>query len=862
MNLWSRFFSWVSRVSGRERREGELSEEIRFHIECVADELERKGIPRDEALRRARLRFGATEKYREEGREAFGWRPVDELRADVRDTVRGVKRDPGFGFVSVAVIAAALSANTVLFAFLDAFFLRPLPIAGADRHVELSMRNAKNEAWTAWPLRDLRGILDPGNPALEHAYGFGIRRAIVGGVEPKRAYAEVVTPGYFELRTPRLAMGRAPRTVDGSWEPSLLLSHNGWERLTNSDPSPVGKTLLVDGLSLTIVGVAEKDEGGLEPVTPEFWMLAGAPPRSGRGDDERLNVSGLLREGVSAERAGAMLVSLLPREPASPGATAVVEARLEPRTTLLRENKEMQPVALALVFLFGLVTLIAAANLTSLHLARAMARRQDLSIRAALGASRSRIVRHLMTESVLIAAIAGLLSWAIAVASVAWVQGSVFGMIADAGLSMQPIEVGGRIVIMNFVLALIVGLGCGLLPALQTTRMHRTVSLKPDATWTSAGITSNRLRGFLVVAQVALSLPLLVGAVILMRGAETAGRVDVGYRVDGLLDVRAEPATPRVLDRLRALPGVRDVTTVRNTPLTGQDIRTVARIGADETSISFNQVDDRFLGTLGIALVSGRGFEAAEATAGAPVAIVSESTAKRLWPNGAALGGAVDILGIDGSDTYTRHEVIGIAKDAVTGWFFQGSERPIVYVPGTVGGGLTDIVVRVDDASPGFLTAARAACAESGSFCEPFPLTRVLAMQRTPFLIAGLIASCLGALALGLACLGLHGLVRFAVAQRRREFGVRIALGASRAVVLRGVLGESLRRVGVGLAIGLPVCLGLSALIASKVRVLSWFDPFAYGGVPPALLIAALLASLMPALRAAGTDPIRALREE
>ena len=144
MNLWSKFGSWVSRVSGRERREDDLSEEIRFHIECVAEELERKGVPRDEARRRARLRFGATEKYREEGREAFGWRPIDELRADARDTFRGVQRDPGFGFVAVAVIAAALSANTVLFAFLDAFFLRPLPIVGAERHVELSMRNARN----------------------------------------------------------------------------------------------------------------------------------------------------------------------------------------------------------------------------------------------------------------------------------------------------------------------------------------------------------------------------------------------------------------------------------------------------------------------------------------------------------------------------------------------------------------------------------------------------------------------------------------------------------------------------------------------------------------------------------------------
>ena len=861
MSLWSKLSDLAARVTGRARLEVELSEEIRFHIDTVADELEAQGVPRSEALRRARLRFGSVEKYREEGRAAFGWRRVDELRADVRDTLRGLKRDPGFGFVAVAVITAALAANTVLFAFLDALFLRPLPIASADRHVELSVRNDRNETWRAWSLSDLRDILRPDNPALEHAYGFGIRRAIVGGVERKRAYAEVVTPAYFDLRALRFAMGRAPRSLDGAWEPSILLSHNGWEHLTDSDPSPLGKNLLVDGVSMTIVGILAKGEGSLEPVTPEFWMLAGAPT-AGTVQDQRYNVSGLLREGISAERASAMLATLMPRETSSPGVREVVEARLEPRTTLLREQKELQPLALTLVILFGLVTLIAAANLTSLHLARATARLQDLSIRAALGASRARLVRHLVTESVLVAGVAGLLSWGVAAWSVAWVQGSVFGMVADAGLSMQPIGISSRIVLANFVLAFVVGIGCGLLPALQTTRMHRAVSLKKDATWLGAGVTASRLRGALVVMQVALSLPLLVGSVILMRGATAAGRVDTGYRVESLFDLRGEPVTRRVLDRVLAIPGVRQASAVRHTPLTGNDIPSVVRIAEGDTAISFNQVDERYFATLGIDLVAGRDFEAQETASNAPVAIVSESTARRLWPNESALGRAVDILSIDGSDTYKRHEVVGVAKNAISGWFFEGPERPIVYAPGSIDGGLPDIVVRLDDASPAQTNALRQACADAGSFCEPFALTRSLAMQRMPFLIAALIASSLGFLALGLACLGLHGLVRFAVAQRTREFGVRLALGAPRTRLLRGVLGESLRRVAVGLAIGLPVCLAVSAFIASRVKILSWFDPLAYGGVPVALLGAALFASLLPALRAAGTDPIRALREE
>ena len=863
---FDRLSAWVRRVIGRDRLEDAMNDEIQAHIELHAEDLERRGMQRPEALRTARLKFGAVERYKQEGRDASIYRFWDELHADLRDAFRGLRRDASFAVVAVSVIASVLAANMVLLAFLDPYFLRPLPIEGASRHVELSARDGEGRGRGAWPLKEALALMAPDNPVLEKAYGFAVRRTIVGGREPLRAYVEVVTPSYFDLVKPRMAMGRALSAArDQPIEPAVMLSHTGWKRLLGGDPDALGRPLLVDGVPLTVVGVLEEGTGGIEPVTPEFWVLAGTGDTAS-GASTSYAVAGLLREGVSPQQASTFFTSALRAlGPVSGLAIETLEARVEPRPTLLRESRDLEPLAVSLVFLFGLVTAIAAANLTSLHLARATARRQDLSIRAALGASRARLIRHLLTEALLISTAAAFVAWGISVASVAAVQGIVFSLVTDAGMSMLPVRVDARIVAVGFALALAVGIGCGLLPALQTTRMNRAITLKRDGLWLGGMVSAGRLRGALVVLQVALSLPLLVSAFVLVRSAENATRVNVGYALDGLVDLRPEPPSAQLVERLKGLPGVVLISAVAQTPLAGDPGRVSVRFDGEEAALSTNGVDERFFATMGIALRKGRGFYPHETAGQAPVAVISEATARRLWPGKNPLGRVFDIEEGDKPESYRQYEVVGVVADVMSGFFFRGLDASAVYRPMSLGkGAASELLIRVDRDDPESLAALKNACREMGSFCDPQPLRNVLAMQRVPFSVASLIASSLGVLALGLACLGLHGLVRFAAVQRAREFGVRLALGATRRQILFNVLGESVRRVSWGIGVGLPGCLALSAFIASRIRfrVLESFDPVSYSLVPLLLLGSALLATLMPALRAASTDPIRALREE
>ena len=269
--------------------------------------------------------------------------------------------------------------------------------------------------------------------------------------------------------------------------------------------------------------------------------------------------------------------------------------------------------------------------------------------------------------------------------------------------------------------------------------------------------------------------------------------------------------------------------------------------------------------TIGIALRQGRGFYPHETQAQAPVAVISEATARRLWPGASPLGRSVQIEEGETPGIYRQYEVVGVVADVMSGFFFRGLDASAIYRPGSLASGAASrILLRLDAEDPASASSLKAACAESGVLCDPVTFRKLLAMQRFPFSVASLIASSLGVLALGLACLGLHGLVRFAALQRSREFGVRLALGATRRQILFTVLGESVRRVGRGILVGLPLSLALSALVASQIRikVFESFDPVSYSAVPLLLLAAAIVASLLPALRAAATDPIKALREE
>lgn len=866
------------RLWRREEFENNLNDELRFHLEERADHLERTGLTRAEAVRRARLELGGLEGYKEECRQASGLRFFDDLVGDVRYAVRGLRRDPSYTCIAVLVLGLALGANTALFTFLNAYFLRSLPISGADRHVELAAFDpAANQGAGGIRrgfTREEIGRLTSG-AAIEHGYGSSVARLTVEAPEPVRTYVETVTGGYFPLVRPRVLFGRtfgAEADRPGAAERVAVLSHPGWRRLTGGDPKVVGRPLRIHGEPFTVIGVLDASWQGLEPVTPDFWIPAAAYEAlaartlGGAGSGPALyNVSGLLRPGLSLEQAGAQFSALLPAPEVGPGKAETREAvQVRLRTTLLREQEDLEPLAAALLVAFALVVLVAAANLTNLQLARAAARSRDLALRLSLGASRSRLVRQLVTESLVVSVLGGAAGFALAAVGLDFIQRRVFSVGYDAGLHISPVGLDGWVFLYTFVLAAACGALCGLLPALDATRP----GFAPRLGLSGAGFSGprpRRLRDALIVGQVAVSLALLVAAGVLLRNAARAGKAPTGFEVESLVDLRLDRPTAAVLDRIAADPRFLGATAAMRTPLSGRLPRVGTLVAGQGQPLKLNRVDHRYFELLGIPIRRGRAFTAAEAASQVRRAVVSEATARRLWPGKDPLGQTVEVPGEEGDFLPPgRYEVVGVAGDAMSEWFFEGFDDTMLYLPAALGT-VNEVLVRTRGTSAGAEPRLEEICRQlggAGGYCEPTTLRQMLALQRFPFAVGSGIASGLGVLALGFACLGLYGLVSFTVVRRTKEIGVRIALGATRGNVVGGFLLEALRRVGIGVAVGLPICLGLSALAASKLVMLEMMSAVVYTVVPLALFAAALAAAFVPARRAAGVDPLVALRQD
>lgn len=847
-----------------------MQAEHAFHVAARTDDLRRAGLAPAEAERRARLEFGALPRYEEECREAAGWQPLDELVGDLRQGWRALRRDPGFTGVAVTVLACVLAANLILLAFLDAYFLRPMPIDGAARHVELSRRDSRGLVYRAWPYEQARALADAGQAALEHSYLMAESRTTVALGEPTRVVVQAVSPELFELWRPACPLGRVFGREDTRSDPAadhvLVLSHAGWQRLAAGDPGVVGRVWMVGGLPFRVIGVLAPDAHGLEPVTPHFWIPAASTTRSGP-TAPLFRVAGVLRPGVSPQQAAARLTGVQRGfESDNAGAPQDWELLAQLRPTLLRERNELAPLALALLLALALVTLVAGANVTGLHLARAAARRRDLALRHTLGATRARLVRHLLSESLLLAGLGGVLACLIAVLGVEFGQRAVFSLLVESGLLPVPVEFDSRLVFVAVGLTLAFSLACGLFPALDITRADLAPRLHRDGAALAGFAHPRRLRRALVVGQVAFSVGLLVAAGLLVRLAARADDVRLGYDPQTLVDLRFEQPTGALLERLRREPSVQTASVVMRTPLTGTLARLPARVGTRAVTLGYNRVDDHFLDTLGVRLQRGRNFLPDEVAAHAPRALVSAATARQLWPGQDPLGRTLELSEIDeGDERWQTHEVVGVVDDVLSGLFFEGPDTTLVYLPATVPA-LVDanVLVRMRAGGEPAVTALRRVCSELApqAACEPFGLRRVLGQQRFPFSMAARVAAALGLLALAFACLGLYGLMRFEVVQRTRELGVRLALGASQGRVLAEVLMESGRRVGLGLALGLPVCLALSALLAARLPWFQVFDGAVYVAVACGLTTAALLAAYVPARAAARADPLVALRHD
>jgi putative ABC transport system permease protein len=887
-------------MADRQEIEDRLDDEIRFHVEQQTEKNRRAGMAPDEARRQALIRFGGVEPMRERTRDVFRAVRFEHLARDVRYGLRSLRRHPAFSAMAVLSLAIGIGANAAIFGVVQAVLFRDSPLVQPETLVNIyETESGQGFGQLSHPnIEDLRkGTTDVFSGVVASTFAFapldrdGTAAMVMG---------EAMTGGTFALLGIQPLLGRAILPQDDvarGGHPVVMLGHGYWQRAFGADPQVVGRTLRMGGRDYTIIGIAPANyRGGTAVLTPAFYVpMAMANELMGvEMLDQRtwhsFSVKARLAPGVTraqAEHAASLVAASLTR--ARPkGWIAGRQFSLVP-TTDVRIAPGVDPLLRAAVWLLmgvvGLVLLLACTNLASFLLARALDRGKEVAVRRALGATRSALVRQLLVESALLG-----------------VAGAAVGLVLALGflrvlLSLDlPLPFGFKLDL-HFgvdssalfdwrVLALTAGAGVvaggilGLVPAVHGTRADLGSALKTGSRGSDAPGTL-RWRNALVVVQIAVSLVLLVGAGVFLRSWQQMLAVDPGFgraptSILGLWMpvARSTPdeavqRTRDVLERFRSQPGVEAAGLVWPLPLDFNSSFTqftidghVPPLGREAFRADRVTVDGGFFDAAGMAIVTGRTFNESDRRDNQRVAIISQAMARRYWPNGDALGRILRRLDPAEPDLM----VIGVASD-INVRSLAETPRDVVYEPYTQGQGspMFHFVVRTatdpDRISPA-LAAATREIDPALQVVQSTTMAQHLAMSRLPSQMGAFMLSVFAAMAIALAVIGVYGLVRYTVAMRTREVGIRLALGADATGVARLLATHGLRLVLVGGAIGVAVSLVAARFLATLLFGVGTFDPVALIGAPLVLSVAAWLAAYLPARRASRADPLAALRTD
>ena len=816
---------------------------------------------------------------------------------DFRYALRRLIRARGFTLAASLTIALGVGANSAIFSVINATLLRaPVGVAEPQRLVGLFTSDYSGPRYGSSSFADLDDFGTQGADVFSGVTGYSPRPAAVGSDDNlERIAAEVVTDNYFQVLGTRLTLGRGfgPEQRVKSGEPVAVISHALWQRRFGSDPAVIGKPVRMNAREFTILGVTPPGfAGSLRGLVTDVWVPAALGAYLGMSDDftsrgdRSAFVYARLQPGVTIEQARSRM-AVVARQLAAAYPQAWTDVtRQGRRISVLPEAETRIPpqvrgpalgFAAILMGTVALVLLVCCANVAGLLLARAAGRLKEVGIRISLGASRGRIIRQMLIESVLLAALGGVVGTAASV----WAGRALMAVGTPSQIPVPislDLTLDYRVLWFTLGVTLVTGVIFGLAPALRASRADVVAALKTDTPALRLGGRRFSVHGALVVGQVSLSTLLLVGALLFLRTLRAAAAIDPGFRTDRmlLLDISPRPGEEGKVDpeqvaltardRIAAIPGVTAVTWASNVPLgldmgrRGLQVEGYRRREGEDMEFYYSVVGPQYFETMEVPLVRGRGFTDADRPGAPAVVVVNEAFAKRFWGDADPVGKRISRGGENGP----WMEVVGIARDGKY-LSITDAPRPFVYYPQLqMPDGIT-MHVRTSGDPRRLVTAVQR---EVATVAPTWMIERVRTLEEhigaslLPQRIAAGLLGAFGVVALLLAAVGLYGVVAFAVAQRTREIGIRVALGAQSGEVLGLMLRQGMTLAGIGLLVGVPLAAVVAKLVSGFLVGTGAADPLVFVGAAALLAVVTLVASYVPARRASKVEPMLALRSQ
>jgi putative ABC transport system permease protein len=879
-------------------REAEIVEELAQHLDDRYEELMLGGATTEAACAAVLLELNDSELLARElgrverqiirepvvlGAQRRGIMIVD-LWHDLRYGVRTLRKNPGFTLIAVLTLALGIGANTAIFSVVNAILLRPLPFKDPDRLVILGHAYPKLDLIAPVSPRGFVDYRDRGDVFESAAVSSGASFNLTGQGEPERIQGRRVSADFLSTLGVEPVLGRAflPEEDQPGKEHVAILSHGLWQRSFGADQNVIGRMITLDGESYSVIGVMPASfrlYGGDELWTPLALTAEQLSPA--RRGSEFLIMIARLKPGITVEQAQTAMNSVANQIIKDEPGTYPTDGSWGVSVKLLYEDyvRDIRPALLVLLGAVGFVLLIACANVANLLLARASARRKEIAIRTALGAGRWRLIRQLLTESVLLSLAGGGLGLLIAI----WGVDLLIKLNQDNIPRAQEIGVDGRMLVFTFGLSLLTGILFGLVPAIQASKTELTETLKEGGR-TSAGSHQARFRNLLVVTEIALALVLLIGASLMVRSFARLLQVNPGFQTQNILTMQVtlpylkykDPPMSRnfyqqTLEKVKALPGVQSVGAVSHLPLSGGVASGFFAIEGREVPpgeqgyhSDRRSISSEYLQTMSIPLLKGRYFNEADRDETQKVVIIDETLARKYWPGEDPTGKHISYNRDDKNERIWR-EIVGVVG-SIKHRALDADYRGTVYSPHSQWPlGNMFLVVHTTSEPQSMASMVRSAI-QSVDKDQPVYRVRTMedvfaesvAQKRFSMFLLGLFA----AVALVLAAVGLYGVMSYGVSQRTHEIGIRMALGARGPDVLKMVLGQGMVLALIGTGLGLAGAFVLTRVMSSLLFGISSTDPLTFISVPLILAAVALLACYIPARRATKVDPMVALRYE